>query len=616
MKSSLSTIAITGIALSSLTFTELALAESKQSDQQQSPIVVTASRTSETADESLASVTVITREDIEKSQAREVADLLKLEAGIDISKNGGAGAQTSIFMRGANSNHTLFMIDGMRVASATTGTFPLERLTLNDIDHIEIVRGPRSTQYGSDAIGGVIHIFTRKNKSHYARIGAGSFGTKQASAGLVVGEKYTLRLNGSYEQANGFSATNPNAGFFYNADDDGHRKNNYNLSFAAPINDSMEFELSGWGSNAQTEFDQGVSDSINQNITGNFKQQVNATWSHKLSAGYYNDNIITTAFSSTEITTTRNQIDWQNDITLSDAYLLLVGYTYYEDKADNINTGTSTTVFDQSIDNNALFANLSYSGEQHDFLVSVREDDHSNFGNHTTGLASWGMKVIPDLRITAAISNAFRAPTINELYHPGFDFGGGNFFYRGNANLKPETSDGGELGLRWDISQQQKLHVTYFTNWIKNLIAYEGGTTFDAINIARVRTEGFEIQHTLREQKWSINTTATLQRAYNQDTRVDLLRRPREKIGMTLTHAHTKHASSRFEVLYSSDRLDFGGTKLPSYTIYNAATRFKMDNQLWFDARIDNITNKQYELASGFNTPDRSFFIGFTYEIE
>ncbi len=614
MKPVLPVSALVGIILSTPT-----VAEPTQSTKE-SPIIVTASRTSETADDSLASVTVITREDIQQSQAREVADLLKMQAGIDISKNGGAGALTNIFTRGTNSNHTLVLIDGMRVSSATTGTFPLESLTLNDIDRIEIVRGPRSTQYGSEAIGGIIHIFTRKNKSHYARIGAGSFGTQQASAGFVVGKKHRLRINGGYEQADGFSSTNPNAGFFYNPNNNPHRKSNANIGYSTDINDSMQLELSAWGSNGQTVFDedgstQGVSDSINRNISGNFTQQVNDIWSHKLLLGSYYDSLVTTSSFPSDITTERLQLDWQHDIALSDSYLLLAGFTRYEDKATNIDTSIPTTVYDQRIDNNAVFANLSYTGESHDFLFSLREDNHSAFGSATTGLASWGVKVTPDMRITATISNAFRAPSINELYHPGFPFGGPPL-YAGNPNLKPETSDGGELGLRWNISKEQKLNVTYFSNWINDLITYEG-TNFQAKNVARARTKGFEIQHSLRENKWTFDTNITLQRAYDADTRLDLIRRPRDKIGMTLSHAHNKDASSRLELLYSSERLDGSNkdTVLHSYTLFNLATRFKVDKQIWLDARVDNITNEQYELARGFNTPDRSIFIGITYEV-
>jgi vitamin B12 transporter len=459
-----------------------------------------------------------------------------------------------------------------------------------------------------------VHIFTRKHESSHARIGAGSFGTKQASAGMVAGEKYILRLGGSYEQAKGFSATNPNAGFFYNPDDDGYRKNNYNFSFTAPFTDSIKLDLIGWGSNSQAEFDQGVSDAINQDFIAKLQQQVNPGWSHKLSAGYNYENIITDSSFPTDITTRRVQFDWQHDLVLSDRILLLAGFTRYEDEAENIDTATPLTFYDQSIDNNAIFSNLNYSGDTHDFLFSVRQDDHSAFGRHTTGLASWGMKFSPGMRFTATISNAFRAPSINELYHPGFDFGTGPL-YAGNPNLKPETSDGGEISYRWAISDNQQLNITYFTNWIDNLIAFEG-VDFQAINIARARTKGLELQHSLTEGNWSMNTNLTLQRAYDAETKLDLIRRPREKLAMTFGYDHNSDAQSRLEFLYSSDRLD-GSNKdiyLPSYTIVNLATRVKIAQHIWLDARMDNITNKQYELASGFNTPDRSMFFGISYE--
>jgi vitamin B12 transporter len=601
-----------------------ALAQAQTIPEKQSPIVVTASRTAETADESLASVTVITREEIANSSAREVADLLKMQAGIDISKNGGAGALTNVFTRGTNSNHTLFLIDGVRASSSTTGTFSLERLTLDDIDHIEIVRGPRSTQWGSEAIGGIVHIFTRKNESQYARIGAGSFGTRQASAGIVVGNQHVFRLNGSYEQADGFSATNPNAGFFYNPQDNGHRKNNLNMSLNSRFSDSIELNLSGWSSNSQTEFDQGlfspkgVTDTLNQNLSASFRQQVNSTWSHNLTAGYNYEFLETTSDFPSEITSKRKQLDWQHDFSLGNNYLVLIGLSRYIDEAKNIDTGTTSTVFDESISNSALFTNLSYSGEQHDVLLSIRGDEHSAFGSEITGLASWGIKFSSTLRATATISNAFRAPTINELYHPGFDFGlPPPLFYAGNPDLKPETSDGGELGLRWKINPQQDLKVTYFSNWIKNLISFEG-VNFQAINIARARTKGFEIQHSFQEGKWSLATNITLQRAYDEETRTDLIRRPREKLSMTLGHAHSKTANSSVELLYSSQRLDGFNSDiiLPSYTLLNLATRFKIDKHLWADARVDNLTDEEYELASGFNTPARSFYIGLSYKTD
>ncbi|VAW91481.1 Outer membrane vitamin B12 receptor BtuB [hydrothermal vent metagenome] len=577
-----------------------------------SPIIVTASRTSETLDDTLASVSVITRDDIEKSSARSVADLLRLQAGIDISRTGGPAASTNVFLRGTNSNHTLFLVDGMRVSSATTGTFSFEQMNLSNIERIEIVRGPRASQYGSDAIGGIIQIFTRKNEGHHARIGVGSFGTKEASAGIRVGKEVTFRLNASHEEADGFSATNPDAGFFYNADLDAYKKSNVSADLAIPLGKSMNLSFKAWASDSEVEFDQGTTNGEQQDIVSKFDQQINNTWSQVLSVGYNNQKLETVSAFPSDISTKRKMIDWQNDFVLSDSFLLLVGLSRYEDQAKNINNSDQSVVFDEKIDNNGIFTNLSYRGSVHDFLFSLRGDDHSTFGSATTGLASWGMAISPSLRFTTSLSNGFRAPTINELFHPGFFFG-----FAGNPDLKPETSDGGELSLRWKSNNVGRLNVTYFHNNIDNLISYTG-TNFQAENISSATTKGFEIEHSWQHAKWSVNTNATIQKAYDNDTREDLIRRPREKLTIATTHNYNQDVSASLEVIYSSERLDgFGSNKfdLPGYTLFNLSSRIKLDKHVWLDMRFDNITNKQYEFARGFNTTDRSFYFGVSYDL-
>ena len=590
------------------------IADTKINQQQpeSSPIIVTASRVSETVDETLASVSVITRADIEKSSARSVADLLRLQAGIDISRTGGPASQSNVFLRGTNSNHTLFLVDGMRVSSATTGTFSFEQMNLSNIERIEIVRGPRASQYGSDAIGGIIQIFTRKNEGHHARGGMGSYGTKEVSAGIRVGKEVTFRLNASQEEADGFSATNPDAGFFYNADNDAYKKQNVNADLAIPLGKSMNLSFKAWASKSEVEFDQGTTNGKQQDIISKFDQQINNVWSHVLSVGYNNQKSETVSSFPSEITTKRKMIDWQNDFALGDSFLLLVGLSRYEDQADNFDKLNQSVLFDKKIDNNGIFSNLSYSGSFHDVLLSIRNDDHSTFGSTTTGLISWGMTFTPSLRFTTSLSNGFRAPTINELYHPGFGFG-----FAGNANLQPEESEGGEISLRWKSKNIGRLNVTYFHNNIDNLISYTD-TNFGAENIAKATTRGFEIEHSWRHEQWAINTNATIQKAYDNDTREDLIRRPREKLSMTTSYDHTKDVNTSLELILSSTRLDgFGNNKfeLPSYILLNLSSRFKLQKHLWLDMRLDNLTDEQYEYARGFNTAGRSFFFGVSYDL-
>ncbi len=588
----------------------------------QQPIIVTAARTAQTVDQALASVDVITRDDIEQSQARDLPELLRMQAGVDIARSGGYGSLTSVFIRGTNSNHTLFLIDGMRVSSATTGTFPLEHMNLNNVERVEIVRGPRSTQYGSEAIGGIIHIFTRKEQTQNISASLGSYNTREANAGATFGTETKLSLNAGYKQSDGFSATNPNAGFFYNEDNDAYRNSTFNVSLSSPLSNNLALSLNGWGSNAEIEFDQGptsegTSDSINNSLMLNLDHQITGSWSQRFSFGYNYENIATTSDFPSDITTKRGLFEWQHDIAVSDAMLAVLGYSVYEDQAENVDDATSTVVFDETIDNHAVFASLQYGFERHDLMYTVRNDNHSNFGNHATHQFSWGSQVNKALRIVATYGTAFRAPTTNELYHPGFDFGGGVFFYSGDPNLQPEESIGGDVSFKWQINPQNHLDITYFSNKIDNLISY-AGTNFQAVNIARARTQGFEIKHDWRDGAWLLNTAITLQKAYDEETRIDLIRRPRQKLALSLTRLHSSTASSRAELIASSERLDGFSPNyvtLQDYAIVNLATQFEIDKGVVVEGRVENLFDKEYEHAFGFNTPGLSAYLGLRYQL-
>jgi vitamin B12 transporter len=586
----------------------------------QKPIIVTATRTAQTVDQALASVDVITREDIEQSQAQDVGELLRMLAGVDIARSGGYGSLTNVFMRGTNPNQTLFLIDGMRVASATTGTFPIENLDLNNIERIEIVRGPRSTQYGSDAIGGIIQIFTRDEKRQNYRVSGGSNATREASAGFSIGETTTLNLNLAYKQTDGISATNPNAGFFYDPDKDAYRNNSFNFTLNSPLTDNLKLTVTGWGSNAEIEFDDGTTDSINQSYMMSFNQQLTSNWTQKFSFGYSNEDLQTSSAFPSGITTDRNLFEWQHEIGLSDSTIALLGYSGYWDKAKYYDESTNEYYFNEKIDNNAVFAGLQYHIGNHDLMYTIRNDDHSAFGSHVTQQFSWGYKITPKKRLIATYGTAYRAPTANELYNPGYDFVGNgdpqDYFYAGNPNLQPEESTGGDISFQWDINAQNNLDLTYFHNDIDNLITYSG-VNYQAENISQARTEGLEIKHDWRVPQWSLVTAITLQRAYDVQTDTDLIRRPREKLAMSLTRFHNSTNSTRAEVLASSSRTDGanGEYELGGYAIYNLATQIQVEKGLTFEGRIENLFDKQYEHVYGFNTPGFGMYAGFRYQL-
>ncbi|HEX2237619.1 MAG TPA: TonB-dependent receptor plug domain-containing protein, partial [Gammaproteobacteria bacterium] len=223
------------------------------------PINVTASRGAETTGETLASVTVITRKDIERQQPQTMLDLLRKQAGVDIATNGGLGTVSSVFLRGAESDQVLVLIDGVGAASSTSGTFAFQQLNPAQIERIEIVRGPRSNLYGSDAIGGVIQIFTRKLNGPNAVVEAGSYDTYRAQAGYGRGNRVHYSINGAYVYSDSFSATNPTSPFF-NRDDDGYKEVSVTANLNAQLTKRASFALRGWRSDGEVEFDQGAID--------------------------------------------------------------------------------------------------------------------------------------------------------------------------------------------------------------------------------------------------------------------------------------------------------------------------------------------------------------------
>ncbi len=577
---------------------------------EQDVVIVTANRMAQSADETLAAVTVITRKEIEQSQAQDVIDLLRLQTGIDVTRYGGPGTGTSVFMRGTNSSHTLVLIDGVRASSATTGSFAWQHLSVSDIERIEIVRGPRAAQYGSDAIGGVIQIFTRKNKQLQLRAEGGSYNTRLFEAGIGGGSKFKYSLNLSARDSDGFSATN-DKNYSYDADDDGYRNRSLSGNIAVPFGDKTELSINGWYSGSENEYDQGIQDNRNHTLNVRLSNQTMTNWNQTLSVGQARDDIKTTSAYPSRIKTDRVMADWQHDITLSQNHLLTAGLSTYTDKAINQNLSSNTTVFDKSVRNNALFLILQSRLGSHDVNLSGRVDDHETYGTHKTGQIAWGYNATPALRFTASYGTAFRAPTLNELYHPGF---GG--YYSGNPQLKQENSRTSEIGSRYTISKAQQLRLTAYRTTIDGLISYQG-TNRQAINIAKARIDGLEVEHDYQRGLWSLLTRFTLQKAIDDSDKSDLVRRPRQKLSLQLQRKFSSDGNLGIEWLYASERLD-GSAKdkrLDAYNLVNLSGRKEISKHLWLEGRVENLLDEDYELIYSYNTAGRSYYAGISYTL-
>jgi vitamin B12 transporter len=564
-------------------------------------LVVTPSRRVEPLDQSLASVSLITREDIELAAAEDLYELLRLQPGVDIVRTGGPGTQTSIFLRGSNSNHVLVLIDGVRVSSTNTGAYAWEQLPLNQVERVEIVRGPRGSLYGSDSIGGVIHVFTRSRPDPYARVTAGSFGTAEAEGGLgYEGGATRLSVNAGYRQVDGFSAQNPN-GFSFHPDDDGFEAASLGVKGATDA-EPGRWEYSLLATDNESEFDQGRSDAQQLIASVGFGGRFSEDWEFQLQGGFIRDRLFTDfEFFTTEDESRRYQFSWQNQLATNARGELSFGLDYYREG------GESAGSWDQDRDNAGLFAIYDYLFERLHLQASGRLDDNSRFGSEFTGQLAAGYDLADAWQITASYGTAFRGPTLSEQFSPGF---GGLF--AGNPDLEPESSASGEVGLRWRHDRYGQLSATAYRTDVDELIAFNGAF-FQAINIDRARLDGVELEYALERAGWEFRATATLQDTENLDTGANLLRRPEEKAGLMLHRRFANGAWLGVEGFHSGARDDFGGITLDSYSLLNLSAGWAFRPAWRVELRGDNLADESYEPAYGFDGAGRSWFLSLAW---
>jgi vitamin B12 transporter len=567
----------------------------------QPEIVVTASRVAQTVDTTLADVSVITRADIEASGTRDVSDMLRLQAGIDIARAGGPGSQTSIFLRGTNSNHVLVLVDGVRVSSLNTGAFTWETLPLDAIERIEIVRGPRASYWGSDAIGGVVQIFTRKLDGPRVSLGYGTYGDANANVGFGQrSERGGFSVQVGARDFDGFPSQNKN-GFSYEPKD--HGLENQHLTAQGDLQFGQQTLAANiLRSQGHVEFAGGKSDFTEQAIDVSLSGQLADNWQHRLSVGNSREDYETPVYFSS-FQTRRNSLGWQNEISVAERQRVIVGIDYLHEEGENLDTYSGTPVYRKSRNNTGLYAGWQGGFGAFDSELTIRNDDNSLFGNQSTGSAALGWRFADTLRAYASYGQGFRGPTLNEQYSPGF---GGMF--AGNSALDPEKSRSAELGLEFTPVNGQRLKASLYSTKVRDLISFTG-TDFQAENIARAKIDGSELSYDGRFGTWLLGTAYTWQDPRNEDTDAQLLRRPKQKVSGTIERALGETVRIGAEVLYAGERKDVGGITLPSYTLLNLRASWALAPAWKFVARVENITDRNYELAHGYNTPERSGFL-------
>ncbi len=581
------------------------VADAEGSAVRQPTVEVTARREPSAVDASLAAVRVIDRAEIERRQPGDLVELLRGEAGVDITRSGGVGQATTLFLRGSNSNHSLILVDGVRVSSANSGLYDLAHLPLANVERIEIVRGPRAAFWGSDAIGGVIQIFTRKIEGHAGRITAGRYGRLGVDASIGgQGQHGAMSLSVGQEQVEGFSATNATA-FGHDPDADGYENNHARLNIESSIGEQM-LHFSAQGTQAEVEFDQGVTDAENASAQLSLAGAITPRWSHHVEFGHARENLDTPAYFAA-YESRRSSLDWHHQFALNEATGISAGINCAREHGGEQETFGHSEVFFASRHNQALYAGVHHDAGAHDLEATVRYDDNSVFGGEATFQTAWGWQIARATRLRASYGQAFRAPSLNELYSPGF---GGLF--AGNPELQPEQSQSLELGLHHDFNGNHGIELSVYRSRVDDLISFSGGSSYQAINIARADLDGIELEYDGHLGSFGIVANATVQDAENRDSGADLLRRPGEKATLRVDYTLAGGASFGAEAFGSGTRQDFDGS-LPGYGLLHLVGSLPFGDRWRLGLRLENVLDRDYAVLSGYNTPGRGAYLTLAY---
>ncbi len=584
-------------------------------EQPEKPIIVTATRSAQTADAALASVTVITRQDIERQQARSVQDVLRGVPGISIANNGGMGKASSVFMRGTESDHVLVMIDNIKVGSATTGTTAFENIPIDQIERIEIVRGPRSSLYGSEAIGGVIHIITRKGTGsgfrQHLNFGGGSFGTMEGATGMSNnGTQGWLNLTASGIGTQGFNACSGSfsAGCFtVEPDRDGYRNVAGSMRGGYRFQNGLEVEANFMQSAGNTQFDGSYVNKavlMQQVVGGSIRYAPTTFWNFNLIAGSSRedaDNFLGTTYRS-RFNTTRDIVTVLNTFTVAKDQQLTIGTDY---QRDHVKSTEAYTLMSRT--NWGVFAQHQANVASHNLLFSVRHDDNQQFGSRVTGNAGWSYPLSDKFILLANFGSAFKAPTFNELFYPGF----------GNPNLKPEDSRSFEFGTRGHTGWGNWSINAYETR-IDNLIAFDANL-FAPNNIDQARIRGIEGIVTTQITDWQINTNLTLMEPVNRGSGFNrgniLPRRAEQSFRLDVNRQFGKYVAGAMLLVEGERYDDLANTrKLDPYGKLDLRAEYLFAPKWRLQGRIDNVSDEHYETAAFYNQAGRSFFAMVRYQ--
>ncbi len=611
------------------------------------PVIVTATRTPTRANDVLADYVYIGPEEIADAGQSSLVELLQRQRGVEISTRGGAGSNASVFLRGTNNAQSLVLIDGVRVESALFGGATWATIPLSLIDHIEIIFGPQSSLYGSDAIGGVIQIFTKQGDGK-ARVGAsagyGSYGTSISEASIYgslgQNEKIKFNLGISNENSTGFNVVASN----------NRSKNNY------PSNPGSAYTKTSGTGKISYEWDGGQvigaqfltsrlknqypfqdfsldwlsSTAMNAEDINNLgtysvfsKNNLSEVWTSLLQISSSNDSGQNLYNYSNPTTKTKQTIyTWQNDIKIGSDLLQILA----ERRSQNVNAtfiglnefggGFFPDNLTQKRYTNSLAASYQLKRGAHLANAAIRNDSITSYGPQTTGSLSYGYFLTNQWRVNINYGTAFKAPSFYELFYPGY----------GNTSVQPEKSKNTEVGIHYE-SRNINSQIVAYNNTISNLIQgvypcpsnpfandpYQNGC---ATNVGVAKISGISVGGKVLINALSLRGSFDQQNPIDQTTGFVLPKRAKQ-FGNIGADYKFKRATFGAEGTFSGRRSNFSNSDfMGGYTIFNLYGNYEFAKDWSVFGRWNNIFNKDYQLSYGFNTPGSNLFVGIRYAMK
>lgn len=582
---------------------------------QAEPLVVTATRVPTPADDVLQSVTTLQRATLTTLAQPDALHALQDAAGFESAQTGGLGTLGGIFLRGTDSDQTLVLIDGIRVNAPTDGGVPLNHVPVEALERVELVRGNVSSLYGSQAIGGVIQLFSaseRHEPGGSLTAAAGSQHTSKVAARAAGGNTTHFAFGAGYLTTDGFSAVRAReipsfTTRIEDLDDDAYRNANVRANFTHAWNAKHELRGSVLHTRARTEFDGSFENRTLSELSVFALHSIDAftdAWTSRLTLGQADNdarNFLDDA-STSRFETRNRQLTWQNEIRVAPDQLVLAGFEWLRQSVD------STTAYDEKTRRvESPFVGYYLKRGAFSAQISARHDRYSDIDDATSGRLSLGYEVSPALRLRAGIASAFKAPTFDDLYFPLF----------GNPALHPERARSIEAGLRRSFEDGGFIDVGLFSNRLRELITFDGQLS-KPVNVERAKSIGVELAYAKQVLGLQLRASATWQDPKNETTGERLLRRARLFGSLSLRYEAPRGAVQlrlRASDAREDNSFDFTRrVRLGGYAVADLYGEYALLKRTRLQLSVQNLLDKDYERAHGYHVAPRSVVLQLAHD--